>query len=294
MTKLQRILGTSILSLLLVVVGLFVVCSGRVQDVAFEDEFVEDEYATDSENPESMEESSTSTADDLLGRLELLEESSGESSSFDDKMAELDAMGENGEQVENAESSLLTDDAFNNLQSEVNELSSISSSKSRMIDSLRAELQMTNSQMATSGSAPRGPRGPIRGEADVYNTEYGLAYQDALDDFYVRNYDRAVRKFRELLASNDRSPLADNCQYWIGEAYFAMGNYYQAIAEFQKVLPLENSNKINDAQLMIGISLIKAGEPELARAELNTVINFAGNSASAQKAMRYLKMLNNA
>ena len=138
MTKLQRILGTSILSLLLVVVGLFVVCSGRVQDVAFEDEFVEDEYATDSENPESMEESSTSTADDLLGRLELLEESSGESSSFDDKMAELDAMGENGEQVENAESSLLTDDAFNNLQSEVNELSSISSSKSRMIRRVKA------------------------------------------------------------------------------------------------------------------------------------------------------------
>ena len=97
-----------------------------------------------------------------------------------------------------------------------------------------------------------------------------------------------------LLAQDDRSPLADNCQYWIGEAFYAMGNYYQAIAEFQKVLPLENSNKSNDAQLMIGISLIKAGEPEVARTELNTVVNFAGNSPSAQKAMRYLKILNNA
>ncbi len=294
MTKLQRILGTSILSLLLVVVGLFVVCSGRVQDVAFEDEFVEDEYATDSENPQATEPESSSTADDLLGRLELLEEGSGESTGFDEKMAELDAMGENNQQAESAESSLLTDEAFNNLQTEVNELSSISSSKSRMLDSLRAELQMTNSQMAATGAESTGKRGPIRGEADVYNTEFGLAYQDALDDFYVRNYDRAIRKFRELLASNDRSPLADNCQYWIGEAYFAMGNYYQAIAEFQKVLPLDNSNKINDAQLMIGIALIKAGEPESARTELNTVLNFAGNSASAQKAMRYLKMLNNA
>ncbi len=291
MTKLQRLLGTSILSLLLVVVGLFVVCSGRVQDVAFEDEFVEDEYATDSEN---MEESS-GAADDLLGRLELLEESGSDSGNFDSMMAELDAMGENEGQTEDAESSLLTNEAFSNLQTEVNELSAISSSKSRTLDSLRAELEMVNSQKTAMGNVG-GTRssGKIRSEADIYNTEYGLAYQDALDDFYVRNYDRAVRKFRELLASNDRSPLADNCQYWIGEAYFAKGNYYQAIAEFQKVLPLENSNKINDAQLMIGISFIKAGEPDLARAELNTVINFAGNSSSAQKAMRYLKMLNNA
>jgi len=290
-TKLQRLLGTSILSLLLVVVGLFVVCSGRVQDVAFEDEFVEDEYATDSEN---MEESS-GAADDLLGRLELLEESGSDSGNFDSMMAELDAMGENEGQTEDAESSLLTNEAFSNLQTEVNELSAISSSKSRTLDSLRAELEMVNSQKTAMGNVG-GTRssGKIRSEADIYNTEYGLAYQDALDDFYVRNYDRAVRKFRELLASNDRSPLADNCQYWIGEAYFAKGNYYQAIAEFQKVLPLENSNKINDAQLMIGISFIKAGEPDLARAELNTVINFAGNSSSAQKAMRYLKMLNNA
>lgn len=290
MTKLQRVLGTSILSLLLVIVGLFVVCSGRVQDVAFEDEFVEDEYATDSEN---MEETS-STAEDLLGRLELLEESSADSSDFDARMAELDAMGEDNEGGEDAESALLTSEAFNGLQNEVNELSAISSGKSRMIDSLRAELQQLNSQNMAMNAQTAGPRGKIRSEADVYNTEYGLAYQDALDDFYVRNYDRAIRKFRELLARNDRSPLADNCQYWIGEAYFAMGNYYQAIAEFQKVLPIENSNKSNDAQLMIGISFIKAGEPDLARAELNTVINFAGNSASAQKAMRYLRMLNNA
>jgi TolA-binding protein len=189
----------------------------------------------------------------------------------------------------------LTEETFNNLQGEVNELSSISSNKSRMIDSLRAELQIVNSQKTAMGSAVSTPSsGKIRSEADVYNSEYGLAYQDALDDFYVRNYDRAIRKFRELLARDDRSPLADNCQYWIGEAYYAMGNFYQAIAEFQKVLPLEDSNKINDAQLMIGISLIKAGEPEVARTELNTVVNFAGNSASAQKAMRYLKILNNA
>ncbi|MGH7496185.1 MAG: tetratricopeptide repeat protein [bacterium] len=290
MTKLQRVLGTSILSLLLVIVGLFVVCSGRVQDVAFEDEFVEDEYATDSENTDS----SSSTADDLLGRLELLEEGSGESSGFDSTMAALDGMGEGNDQVGEAES-FLTAETFNNLQGEVNELSSISSSKTRMIDSLRAELDIVNSQKSAIGStASTRSGGKIRSEADVYNTEYGMAYQDALDDFYVRNYDRAIRKFRELLARDDRSPLADNCQYWIGEAFYAMGNYYQAIAEFQKVLPLENSNKSNDAQLMIGISLIKAGEPEVARTELNTVINFAGNSASAQKAMRYLKILNNA
>jgi TolA-binding protein len=277
--------------MLLVIVGLFVVCSGRVQDIAFEDEFSEDEFATDSEK---TDESSSETADDLLGQLELLEEGGEESSGFDSTMAAMDAAEGSNEGVNEAES-FLTEETFNNLQGEVSELSSIASNKSRMIDSLRAELEIVNSQkaaMASTTGATSG--GKIRSEADVYNTEYGMAYQDALDDFYVRNYDRAVSKFRELLARDDRSPLADNCQYWIGEAFYAMGNYYQAIAEFQKVLPLENSNKINDAQLMIGIALIKAGEPESARSELDTVVSFAGNSASAQKAMRYLKILNNA
>lgn len=290
MSQSQKIFGTSLLSLLLVVVGLFVVCSGRVQDVNFEDELAEDEFISD-ELSEDEEGEDIAGDEDLIGRLDELEGEEAENGEF--------AFEDQAEPSDEAES-FLTNTFFDSLNTEVGDLSTIAASKTRMIDSLRAELQATNyqknaqvfaqeTQRKTSKPLPRSVD-----ESAAFNSEFGAAYQDALDDFYVRNYQRAIRKFRDLVARGDHPELADNCQYWIGEAYFAMGNYYQAVAEFQKVLPIERSNKADDAQLMIGLAFLKAGDAELARTELNTAINFGGGSEAAKKATRYLEMLNNA
>ncbi len=287
MSKSQRILGTSLFSLLLVVVGLFVVCSGRVQDVNFEDELSEDEFITEDLSEEEGED--IAGDEDLIGRLDELDaEATGEFLAEDQGAAPDEA------------EDFLTPTLFDSLNTEVGDLSTIAASKTRMIDSLRSELQATNYQVnaqqfaeqTKKANAKPTPSGPD--ESAIYNSEFGAAYQDALDDFYVRNYQRAIRKFRDLVGRGDHPELADNCQYWIGEAYFAMGNYYQAIAEFQKVLPIEKSNKANDAQLMIGLAFMKAGESDLARTELNSAINFGGDSEAAKKATRYLQMLNNA
>ncbi len=293
----QRILGTSLLSLLLVIVGLFMVCSGRVQDVNFEDELAEDEFISDEMIEEEGEE--ITGDEDLIGRLDVLEsDSDSTEGDFIDALAADEESGST-EPVNEAES-FLTPTLFDSLNSEVGDLSTIAASKTRMIDSLRAELQATNYQKSAQTFAAETRRKnakPIPGgndESAIYNSEFGAAYQDALDDFYVRNYQRAIRKFRDLVARGDHPELADNCQYWIGEAYFAMGNYYQAVAEFQKVLPIEKSNKTNDAQLMIGLAFMKAGDADLARTELNTAVNFGGDSEAAKKASRYLQMLNNA
>lgn len=292
-----RILGTSLLSLLLVVVGLFMVCSGRVQDVNFEDEFADDEFVSDELLADESEDT-TQVDDDLIGRLDLLD-AAEEEGEFGEDFASEEESATFGPVTE-AES-FLTPTLFDSLNREVGDLSTIAASKNRMIDSLRAELQAVNyqksaQQFAAETRSKNAKPMPGRGgdDAALFNSEFGAAYQDALDDFYVRNYQRAIGKFRELVARGDHPELADNCQYWIGEAYFAMGNYYQAIAEFQKVLPIEKSNKTNDAQLMIGLAFMKAGEAELARTELNTAVNFGGNSDAAQKAMRYLQLLNNA
>ncbi len=303
MTQTQRVLGTSIFSLLLVVVGLFVVCSGRVQNVGFEDEFgdeTEMPAGQDVFGPESEVAGSGVGDSDVLSRLDMLENES-EAAPADDDMSSgmFTDMPESNSSSNQAES-FLTPELFNSMRAQVEELSSISSSKDRAIDSLRNELKNVNYQIAAletasqtqqiaSTSAPLPAK--IVDDSKVYNTEYGAYYQDALDDYYVRNYGRSIRKFRELLARGGSSQLIDNCQYWIGEAYFAQGNYYQAIAEFQKVLALGGNNKSNDAQLMIGIAYMKAGETELARSELNALMTFASNSNSAKKAMKYLKQL---
>lgn len=303
MTQTQKVLSTSLFSLLLVVVGLFVVCSGRVQNVGFEDEFGDESdmfEGQDAFGPESEVTGAGAGDSDVLSRLDMLENESEAGTAEDDMSSGMFTdMPEPAPESNQAES-FLTPELFNSMRAQVEELSTISSNKDRAIDSLRTEIKNVNVQIAALESATQAPpvasnQAPLPAkivdDSKVYNSEYGAYYQDALDDYYVRNYGRSIRKFRELLARGGSSQLIDNCQYWIGEAYFAQGNYYQAIAEFQKVLALGGNNKSNDAQLMIGIAYMKAGENELARSELNALMTFAGSSSSAKKAMRYLKQL---
>jgi tol-pal system protein YbgF len=238
--------------------------------------------------------------DDLLKRLEVLE---GETGTQETAGAEgtdtalADAV--NPPQGANDAESFLTPQLFQGMNAEVKQLEALAVNKDRAIDSLRAELEEKNYQYAAMQTAAgtRKITGKPLLSADnsaMYNSEYGLAYQDALDDFYVRRFDSAIRKFQVLLQSNDKNELADNCQYWIGECYYAMGKYYEAIAEFQKVYAFAKSNKTPDAQLMIGLAFLKKGEKDMARAELNIVLSFDPRSASAQKAQRYLRMIDNA
>jgi TolA-binding protein len=290
MTPFKKIIGTSIFSLLLAIVGLFMVCSGSRQQVQIEDD--------------PLAEGTTDEAfkDDLLKRLELLE---GEGQTTDTpRNAVADGQSlpsANGESAANeTESSFLTPELFQGMNVEVQQLETVARSKERTIDSLRAELEEKNYQsaaMQTAAATRQMNNKPLPRGVDnsaVMNSEYGLAYQDALDDFYVRRFDSAIRKFRELIANNDNHPLADNCQYWIGESYFAMGRYYEAVAEFQKVYAFAKSNKTNDAQLMIGIAFMKSGEKDMARAELTMLTSFNPQSDSARKAQKYLRMLENA
>jgi len=293
MTPLKKIIGTSIFSLLLVVVGLFVVCSGSRQQAQIEDD------------PLAEENSDEAYKDDLLKRLELLE---GENQTAETETAEtFDTNGatltsENSEAApaSDAENSFLTPELFQGMNAEVQQLEMLASNKERTIDSLRAEMEEKNYQSAaiqTAASTRQMNSKPLPRGVDnsaILSSEFGLAYQDALDDFYVRRYDSAIRKFRELIGNNDNHPLADNCQYWIGEGYFAMGRYYDAVAEFQKVYAFEQSNKTNDAQLMIGLAFMKSGEKEMARAELNMLTSFNPQSESARKAQKYLRLLENA
>ncbi|MCI0698239.1 tetratricopeptide repeat protein [candidate division KSB1 bacterium] len=308
MTPLKKIIGTSIFSLLLAVVGLFMVCSGRVQQVELEDDL----FAQDA--------SDEAYKDDLLKRLEVLEgetgaqETAGAGStdaaftgSVNDPLATNDAESTdaafagavNPPQGTNDAESFLTPELFQGMNAEVNQLEMLAANKDQAIDSLRAELEEKNYQSAAMQTAAgtrkiTGKPLPSVDNAAMYKSEFGQAYQDALDDFYVRRFDSAVRKFQALLQSNDKNELADNCQYWIGECYYAMGRYYEAIAEFQKVYVFAKSNKTPDAQLMIGLAFLKNGEKDMARAELNIVLSFDPRSASAKKAQRYLRMIDNA
>jgi len=291
MTQFKKIIGASFFSLLVAVVGLFVVCGSNRQKVQIEDD------------PFAEENTDEAYKDDLLKRLELLETEgqtavAPEAGSADDPTAS--SSTEQPPSGTDAENSFLTPELFRGMTTEVQQLEAVATIKNRTLDSLKAELEEKNYQaaaMQTAASTRKLNSKPLPGGVDnsaVLNSEFGLAYQDALDDFNVRRFDSAIRKFRELIATNSNHPLADNCQYWIGETYYAMGRYYEAVAEFQKVYAFGKSNKTNDAQLMIGLAFLKCGEKEMARSELNMLMSFNPQSDSAKKAQKYLRMLESA
>ena len=94
-----------------------------------------------------------------------------------------------------------------------------------------------------------------------------------------------------MLGSNTNNKLADNAQYWIGEAYYGKRQYDAAIIAFEKVFTFAKSNKKDDAQLKLGLCYIRKGDKEKAREELNRLLSDYPKSEYAAKAEKILSKL---
>ncbi|MCH8875096.1 tetratricopeptide repeat protein, partial [candidate division KSB1 bacterium] len=261
MSEVRRILSTSFISLLLMIWGLFMVCSGFVPTVAYDDEFA------NSKNGYSESENS-----DLITQFAILDQ---EATKLEDlQRREILAalgIGPSGADMSAAEQDFLSEELFLDLEVEIAELEKLSGSRNSMLDSLRLEMQEADHQLAALSNLVDVPKGSNFNFASTNqtaprrqsNSEYAQYYQDALDDVYGKRFDQAIVKFQELLRQSDSDNLADNAQYWIAECNYALGNYQVAIAEFERVFAFENNNKTDDAQFMIGIAYLKAGDPRL-------------------------------
>src|SRR5512139_620391 len=94
-------------------------------------------------------------------------------------------------------------------------------------------------------------------------------YNRALEQLRARNYAAAVDGFRALASTFPNGQMADNTQYWLGEAYYVTAEYDQAAAAFQRVLAnWPNSRKTPDAMLKLGFTQIEQNKLAAARATL--------------------------
>jgi tol-pal system protein YbgF len=102
-------------------------------------------------------------------------------------------------------------------------------------------------------------------------------------------YDQAIKEFREFLARHPRSELADNAQYWIGEALYVVRNFKSAVEEFGKVVAdYPGSDKAPDAQLKVGYSYLELGDRNRAREALAQAAARYPNSRAAKTAEKRL------
>jgi len=194
----------------------------------------------------------------------------------------------------------ISEDMFKKIQSDVDRLENVLQNKSHSVDSLKRIVENKNARIndletrVTSRpvSTPSGTVSAHPHSSSSVRTNYASAgfmgeYQKARAQFESFNYEEAVATFENLLLKYPKHPLADNCQYWIGECYYGLKQYQKAIMEFQKVFAYSQVDKHDDAQLMIGLSYVKLGERNRANAEFETFLNTYAGSEYTSIAKRY-------
>ena len=121
--------------------------------------------------------------------------------------------------------------------------------------------------------------------------DYLNEYQKAMEFFNHANYSEALDIFEKLLGSNPHSELADNSQYWIGECYYGNKEYERAILEFEKVFTFPNNNKMEAAQLKLGICYLRLNDKKRAQEEFSRLVNLYPGSEYLPIANKLLSRL---
>ena len=117
-------------------------------------------------------------------------------------------------------------------------------------------------------------------------------YEAARALYGDRQYERAAKQFAAILSGSPGSDLADNAQYWIGECYYGLGRFRQALTEFTKVFAYRQTEKDDDAQLKIARCYLSLGEKDRALMALQKLIDEHPKSeygAIARREIRYLR-----
>jgi tol-pal system protein YbgF len=116
----------------------------------------------------------------------------------------------------------------------------------------------------------------------------GKAYESALNQFRLGNYQASVAAFQGFLAAYPESQQVSSAQYWIGNAYYALRDYKTAIGAQQKLLESwPDSAKAPDAMLNIASSQAELGQTRTARQTLNELIKkYPGTPAADQAKQR--------
>jgi tol-pal system protein YbgF len=137
---------------------------------------------------------------------------------------------------------------------------------------------------AAGGVASGGAAGAAGGAAAEQ-----AAYSQAFDALKNSNYPAAIAGFRNFLTTYPASSIADNAQYWLGEAYYVTKDYDQAANAFRTVGERwPSSRKSPDALLKLGFTQFEQKKYAEARVTLSDVTRRFPDSDAARLATERL------
>jgi tol-pal system protein YbgF len=129
----------------------------------------------------------------------------------------------------------------------------------------------------SDGSGSVGAAGAAAGAASgsdggAGSSEEQTVYAQSFDALKAGSYSVAITGFKDFLKNYPSSPLAENAQYWLGEAYYVTHDLDSAAAAFRNVTQKwPNSRKTPDALLKLGYTQLDQKKISDGRATLTEV-----------------------
>lgn len=102
----------------------------------------------------------------------------------------------------------------------------------------------------------------------------------------------ARRAFQQVFDSDPSGDLADNALFWIGETFYAAGDYTNAVRHYSRVVnEFSDQNKAPDSLFKIALAQARTGDLALARRTLQQVIEKYPYSSTASSAKAELQRI---
>ncbi len=180
------------------------------------------------------------------------------------------------------------------LRGQVEELENSNTALRKQQRDLYADLESRLSAAPAASGAPPAMPPPASSTTPGDGTSAAAqqAYGRAFDDLKAGQYPQAIKGFQAFLASYPRGALSDNAQYWLGEAFYVMRDYHQALAAFTRVSKdWPESRKVPDALVKQGFALFELKRLADARTVLNDVSKRFPGTEAARLAGERLKRI---
>lgn len=142
------------------------------------------------------------------------------------------------------------------------------------------------SGVAASGAPAEKPAksAPVQGSSEKVASPTGQPdYDAALAIYEARRFKQAEERFAAFLATHPGHKLAPNATYWLGESYYASGQFTTAIVTFKEVVAqFPKHPKAAAALLKLGFAYAQMKDMENARFYWNILLeDFPGTPPAA-------------
>lgn len=162
----------------------------------------------------------------------------------------------------------------------------------------QALAQMPASAPPVDPNAPPDPAAPV---AQAPPSSPGVPassqnyYDRAFSDYAVGQWDMAIQGFQEYIKRFPDAPSSARAQRLVGECYFFMGKFAEAVAAFEEVIKKYKGSDatadVPDAYYKQGVAYEQLKQPDRAKANYELLTRDYPNSNAALQASQTLKQM---